>query len=53
MHPLAAKIVDLQQRLVWRERAAAACAILAAVVGTAIALGLVDYLLRVSDRACA
>jgi hypothetical protein len=50
MHPLAAKIVDLQRRLVWRERAASACAILAAVVATAVALGLVDCFFRVSDR---
>jgi hypothetical protein len=50
MHPLAAKIADLQRRLVWRERAVAVCAILAAAVATAIALGLLDYLLRISDR---
>ncbi len=50
MHPLAAKIVDLQRRLVGRERAAALCAILAAIVAAALALGLVDYAFRISDR---
>jgi hypothetical protein len=50
MHPLVAKIVDLQRRLVWRERAVATCATMAAVVATAGGLGLTDYLLRVSDR---
>jgi hypothetical protein len=50
MHPLAARIIELRQRLVWRERAAAACAMVAAVVAAALGLGLTDYLFRVSDR---
>ena len=50
MHPLAAKLVDLQRRLVWRERATAACAIVAATLAAAVVLGLVDYFIRVSDR---
>jgi hypothetical protein len=50
MHPLTAKIVLLQRRLVWRERATAACAIVAAIIAATCGLGLIDYLFRVSDR---
>ena len=49
MHPLKQKIVTLQRRLVWRQRAAAACRIVALTLATALALGAVDYVLRISD----
>src|SRR5262245_28887758 len=50
MHPLAAKVAALHRRLVWRERAVAACAVSATVLATACGFGLADYWLRFSDR---
>ncbi len=49
MHPLVQQIDSLRRRLVWRERAAAACRVAAALLAAALVLGLVDYLVRFSD----
>jgi hypothetical protein len=49
MHPLAQKIAALQRRLAWRDRCAAACRVVAVVLATALLLGVIDYLLRISD----
>ncbi|HEX2474188.1 MAG TPA: hypothetical protein VHK01_05555, partial [Lacipirellulaceae bacterium] len=49
MHPLAQQIVSLQHRLLWRRRAAAACAIAAAAIAAALVLGMADYVLRFAD----
>ncbi|MEX0641363.1 MAG: hypothetical protein WD468_01610, partial [Pirellulales bacterium] len=50
MHPLTETIAALQQRLVLRRRLVAACWIGATILAVAIVLGLVDYLIRYSDR---
>jgi hypothetical protein len=49
MHPLAQQIASLQRRLLWRRRAAAACAILATAIAAAFVLGTADYVLRLAD----
>jgi hypothetical protein len=49
MHPLSKKITALQRRLVLRERGVAVCRILATLIGAALVLGLIDYVLRFSD----
>ncbi len=49
MHPLTQKIAALQRSLVWRRRLTAACWVLAAAIGAALALGLADYWLRFKD----
>jgi hypothetical protein len=49
MHPLAQQLSALRRRLVMRQRATAACWTAATILATAIALGFVDYVVRISD----
>jgi hypothetical protein len=49
MHGLDRRIADLQRSLILRERAAAAFRIIAAVIGAALVLGFLDYMLRFDD----
>ena len=49
MHPLAEKIDSLQRHLVLRERAFAAAAVGATIIGVALLLGSIDYFVRLDD----
>ncbi len=49
MHPLTQKIASLQRRLAYRQYATAACWTAAAILATAIALGITDYVVRLRD----
>jgi hypothetical protein len=50
MHPLSASIDALHRRLVRQDRVVAVCRTLATVVAVAVALGLLDYVVRFTDR---
>jgi hypothetical protein len=49
MHPLAQRIASLRRRLILTQRAVAACWIVATVITVALVLGMIDFLLRISD----
>jgi hypothetical protein len=49
MHPLKQQLVSIQHRLSLRRTATAACRIAAALIATALVLGLIDYAVRYRD----
>jgi hypothetical protein len=49
MHPLAHQIASIGRRLIWRQRATAACWILATIIGAGLVLGLTDFFMNFAD----